>query len=531
MRYLGVFLGAADAVAREWEKRTTAKVRARYAQWAMRGGPRVRTVFGRNIVVRNSVMAVCWYLVTNQCPPALDDMMAAWEKETWAFVERPRGATLQPGGGGSVHAVPRAVMVQDYAEGGARCLDTERFTRALYMRHVRRLVDPVEQGWKGMAMHWLKQHYGVLRQGYRLLLSACDFLAVLDADVPAFWQNVFVTWGMFDVPVPRDETDTEEMDPHACACAQLGFEAVWTHGVARVALPQTHWTLMRVLMEPLAYNQHLSGVWGARVLEPAAAADVLERDHCDGTATLTRVSRARREQARMVLARYTAVARAGYTHVLHLLVVDERLERVRVKRYDELHVRGQVACMSAVVYRQLVSGFPPAWWEVLDTASGLLRERIQCGAPCSLEDLARSFPLPKAVWVRLPSGRVHQVCESTAVMEWGEAGSAVSPTGRLVPAEGSSGRVPREHLEEVHIWSASWHAHSRTDEEQEERRVARGGRGRAVEELVYGGLVAEPALLRGNTDCVMGAVHAGQWSLTYARTDRVRPPVPFVRGC
>mmetsp|Transcript_81488 Transcript_81488/g.162102 ORF Transcript_81488/g.162102 Transcript_81488/m.162102 type:complete len:115 (-) Transcript_81488:176-520(-) len=94
------------------------------------------SVYGRNIVVRNSVMAVCWYLVTNQCPPALDDMMAAWEKETWAFVERPRGAT-------------------------------------------------------------------------RLLLSACDFLAVLDADVPAFWQNVFVTWGMFDVPLWR----------LGCACA------------------------------------------------------------------------------------------------------------------------------------------------------------------------------------------------------------------------------------------------------------------------------------------------------------------------
>lgn len=35
----------------------------------------VYSVFGRNIVVRNSVMAVCWYLVTNQCPPALDDML------------------------------------------------------------------------------------------------------------------------------------------------------------------------------------------------------------------------------------------------------------------------------------------------------------------------------------------------------------------------------------------------------------------------------------------------------------------------
>ena len=58
-----------------------------------------------------------------------------------------------------------------------------------------------------MAMSWLGACYGELRQGYRLLLSACDFLAVLEsgASVPDFWQNVLVTWGMFDAPVPLVE--------------------------------------------------------------------------------------------------------------------------------------------------------------------------------------------------------------------------------------------------------------------------------------------------------------------------------------
>jgi len=37
-------------------------------------GCAVSTIFGRNIVVRNSVMAVAWYLVTNQCPPHLYGM-------------------------------------------------------------------------------------------------------------------------------------------------------------------------------------------------------------------------------------------------------------------------------------------------------------------------------------------------------------------------------------------------------------------------------------------------------------------------
>ena len=39
------------------------------------------------------------------------------------------------------------------------------------------------------------------------MLSACDFLAVLEAGprVPDFWQNVLVAWGMYDAPVPHVE--------------------------------------------------------------------------------------------------------------------------------------------------------------------------------------------------------------------------------------------------------------------------------------------------------------------------------------
>ena len=152
-------------------------------------------------------------------------------------------------------------------------------------------------------MHWLEQHYGELRQGYRLLLSACDFLAVLGSGVPDFWQNVLALWGMIDAPVPYFTLSAEGVDvadvARQQACAQLGFEAVWHRGEACVALPQQSWTLMRVAMEPLAYNQHLSGVWGACVHEPRASADVLMRSHHEQNdkACLVRVSRARRDMA------------------------------------------------------------------------------------------------------------------------------------------------------------------------------------------------------------------------------------------
>ena len=44
----------------------------------------------------------------------------------------------------------------------------------------------------------------------------------------------------------------------------------------------------------------------------------------------------------------------------------------------------------------------------------------------------------------------------------------------------------------------------------------------------HGAVVAEPALVSGDGGRVMGAVDAARWALTYARTDRICPPVPFV---
>ena len=535
VRYLGVFLGAPEAVAREWDKRTTAKIGARYAQWAMRGG--ARTVFGRNIVVRNSVMAVAWYLVTNQCPPHLDDMLVKWERATWAFVEQPSGAwvlTDRQRKHGAAHHVSRPVMVQDYPEGGARCLDVERFTRAVCMRHIRRLLDPVEQGWKGMAMHWLETRYGALKQGYRLLMSACDFLAVLEAGpvVPDFWQNAFVTWGMYDAPVPHTPgadvpsgaqlAETVRAERAAC----VSFDAVWTEGRSRTALPQRGWTLARVAMEPLAYNQHISGVWGARVLEPTVSADVLTRTHECGSATLTRVSTARRRQAAMVLRRYLAVAAAGYTHMMHLLVVDRALGRVRMRRYAELSRRGMPPCMPEQLYAKLVAGLPAAWLEVLDTASAMLTQRMQRGEACALEDLIHAYPLEQGTWVSLPSGHVTRVGSSGV----GEGSMwAVTPTGRLRLEEADMPMVARDRLMEVDVWTTQWRAHSEADEEQQERRHARGQRAKGkTPEQVYGGTVAQRTLLEGLRERVMGPAYAGAWALTYGVTDRMRPAVPFV---
>ena len=225
-----------------------------------------------------------------------------------------------------------------------------------------------------------------------------------------------------------------------------------------------------------------------------------------------------------MLERYLSVADAGYTHMIHLMIVDERVQRVRLRRYEELSRRGRPACMSESTYQLLLAGLPAEWRAVLEDASALLAERLQRGAPCSLGDLANAFSLPKGTWVRLPDATIARVGAAGDVE--GQAWT-VSPTGRLVQTGKKVGVEARQGMEEAFVWSAVWRAHSDADEEQQERRKQRGLQVKAVPELVYGGLVVQPTLLNGGAGHVVGSVNAGQWALLYRKTDRLRPAVPF----
>ena len=77
---------------------------------------------------------------------------------------------------GQTRAIKQQTLVQDHAEGGARCLDIEFFVRAVYARWVRRLLRPTPMPWKNIAYQCINNEYGHLGQGSRLLLSNCDFL-------------------------------------------------------------------------------------------------------------------------------------------------------------------------------------------------------------------------------------------------------------------------------------------------------------------------------------------------------------------
>ena len=135
IRYLGVFLGTPERVAAKWHLKTTAKIKTKFSKWRATGMP--RSTGGRNLVIKNSVMALAWFLVQHQVPPDLDHMMDEWYKLSWDFFES--GAhvkvslTSSPPTRQTGRArVERRVLVQDYDEGGQRCLDIEAFTRALH---------------------------------------------------------------------------------------------------------------------------------------------------------------------------------------------------------------------------------------------------------------------------------------------------------------------------------------------------------------------------------------------------------------
>ena len=116
---------------------------------------------GRGTALRNSILAQAWFLVNNQVPPNLADMMNEWRKEAWAFYgnhgREARGSTN----------VRHYTLVQDYTEGGQRAPDVESFGRAIQVSKITRLLQPSEGLHLNFLQYWMSLDYGVLRQGAR----------------------------------------------------------------------------------------------------------------------------------------------------------------------------------------------------------------------------------------------------------------------------------------------------------------------------------------------------------------------------
>ena len=118
---LGIVIGACAPVSAQWDKKVRQGVRDKLAEWRSRRVP--TTSYGRNLVVKNSAMPKAWYMVPAQMPPGgLDPFLRDLDSEAWSFFE---ANNYGSGGRGQLSAIKRSVLTQDYAEGGARCLDVE----------------------------------------------------------------------------------------------------------------------------------------------------------------------------------------------------------------------------------------------------------------------------------------------------------------------------------------------------------------------------------------------------------------------
>ena len=126
-------------MAREWHKRITKRITDRFNEWRAKRLP--ATLYGRSLAIKNSVLAVAWYLVNHALPPDgdLDSLMSKWQEEAFRFLDdSARSAAL--GTRGST-VVARSRLAQDHSDHGARVTDVESFTRSLLCGWAKQLVS------------------------------------------------------------------------------------------------------------------------------------------------------------------------------------------------------------------------------------------------------------------------------------------------------------------------------------------------------------------------------------------------------
>ena len=506
IRYLGIFLGADEAVAKQWEEKTTKRVRERLNLWRERGVPMTRA--GRNVVIRNSVLALAWYLCEHQPLPNLESMMNAWREDVWDFIAR--GAIAAANGTRRGHTnVKHTTLVQDYTEHGTRAVDVELFTRSLHIRKVRSMVEPSQGHTLHLPYFWINKHYGHLRQGKRLLMSSCDFLKLTHADTPLRWRAVLKPFGAMRGfrPRPAEETTpgTRSRDPRTPR-----------------DLPREGWSLGEVLMEPLHYNPHITGEWGGPL------SDTPEHEIDDRAARpachLIRPSPHRLVAADAYYDRTKRFAAAGATHVLHLLsgwgahedlrlmtgAQFANLQRTRLPARAPLHV-------TVAEFDALIQHLPFSWKTVIQDAIAAKRAH----PIWTLQDVVAHTPLPPGAWVQTADGRVGNLVSTptgTCVTTW----YTPNPSGRLT--EGNAHNTPQSQLgahAQVHVWAALNLAHSQLERKWRDRHEEK----KPPPVTWCGGPVVDWPFFTAPTSACRGAVNLGEWEWQMHKTDRTRPPV------
>ena len=565
VRYLGVFLGDPISVASRWiaprgrrsrshsspRDDLTSLIQARLQQWQTLGAG--STYAGRNLIIKNSSHAKAWYLTEAQTLPSIDHVLRRWQSLAWSFVERPVVSRASDSRGCS--RVTRAVLVQDYPEGGRRCLDVFNFVRALRIRAVRCLLEPLAHPVQNIPYYWLRRSYPSFpHHPSALLLSNCPFLH-LHPDMPAFWREAFMLWGQLGDglrPVPSDDAPARPLQrvptqptyqstrPTTVTGAGGHDDGIWhrsTHN--RTFSPDDIPSLMfpAIISLPLAYNPHLHGCFSAPVREQAGT---LESERHVERATDGKL--VRKPTAALVSAaneqhtRLSRLAQRGVTHVVDLLTGFSPHSTLRLKSADELSRAGSSDRSDRLplwVCKELLASITPSMRDEI-TAAAAIRDT---SPHLSLVELCQYTPFPDGSWVHVlahpPSTvmRVHSssIAEPTSLTPHPPpmlclfSPHIARPDGLLIPYALGAPEVTIASplVERVQVWRATRLAHC-----EHERETVEDDHDAAANAslLLHGGPLIDLRKLCG-ADLPPPRANPALLAFAFNPTDRIRLPL------
>ena len=509
IRYLGAFFGTTAAILSRWLQAPdcpkpddlTSRMRRRLALWSSFGvGP---TYAGRNLILKNSVLAMAWYLTEAQTIPSIDSVLTSWQRMAWIFLESSATTlSLTPSmpSAPTAHHVSRAVLIQDYPEGGRRCPSVELFARSLRARTVRYLIEPGSHPFRLLAFHWIRLSYPAFPSHPSHLLLSNFCFTDLHPHVPPFWREVLTSWGSLGCglqplppPPPPADPDGPKPPPPPTPLPQPTYQAtrplppltdgLWHRPSARRDGSHASPHLSQLLSMPIPFNPQLAGCLGAPVRDPLPHnLSPLLRDR----ATAVRVSRPLSEDclsaSHQQLARHTRLSQRGITHLLHLTAHPSSPSELRLLSPAELARTTSTSRTDPLprwMCEELLASIPPPFKSTIDDALRISRDHPSL----SLRDICTLMPFSEGSWVlHRPTGllaRIHKVhappLPSPPTYALTDA-MAPNPDSRLAPVDPSvpipslSGPVPAHLLQLSHVWPTTRLAHSEEQRAFEDRK-------------------------------------------------------------
>ena len=558
IRYLGIFTGTPTAVLAQWLSRDpgssdlTSRMQRRIALWVSLGvGP---TYAGRNLIVKNSVLAMAWFLTEAQTLPDISHILTRWQNMAWSFIESSLTSLRTicfDSPAPTAHHISRPVLVQDYAEGGRRCVDVELFVRALRARAVRALFEPGDHPYRLLVYHWIRTSYPFYNHHpSTLLLSNCDF-SHLSPLTPPFWREALLSWGSLGngiCPSPPLPKPIPLQPTYQMCCPLPPFDdGLWHRQSSRRDGTSHSLHLSTVLSLPLAFNPLLAGCLGAPVRDPVS----LTRSNAHGDRS-TRVRLLRPPSAECSatstnhLKCTRQLAERGLTHVVHLLTLPSAGSPMRYLTCDEIArvgARSRNDSLPRWICSELLASVPLALRTVIDEAISL----STAYPSLTLERICSILPLAPGTWVE--HRHTHALHCITAVSFADQsrlrlpplpsyqlaAAHVPQPDGCLVvlPADDprhllslhplhhppASPNAPPSHVHPVTVWTTTRLPHCQEQRSLEDRDPKSH---RSV--TLYGGPASDRSLLFADAHAAPLSLSPTLFSTIPHPTDRTPPP-------